>query len=192
MWEKLAFAVWIRVLMLYRPVALFTAINQLDWYQQSLRRWVQGHELASGARILEAGCATGTLSEYLAASGYEVSAVDASAGMIAAATKDPHVAEYRVAEVGSLPYANASYDAIICASLINIVDDPQAALREMTRVCKPGGVISVLVPAQGFSDTDLHQLMTTLNLTGFSRAAMRAWHRLAPKMDARAVEYLLL
>jgi len=37
-----------------------------------------------------------------------------------------------------------------------------------------------------------HHLMTTLNLTGFSRAAMRAGHRLAPKMDASAVEHLLL
>jgi SAM-dependent methyltransferase len=45
------------------------------------------------------------------------------------------------------PFRSASFDVVLGLDLIEHVDDDSAALREMHRVCKPGGLLVVTVPA---------------------------------------------
>lgn len=47
------------------------------------------------------------------------------------------------AEAISLPYATASFDAVISSSLLHHVSNRLDALREMTRVLRPGGLLLV-------------------------------------------------
>ena len=42
--------------------------------------------------------------------------------------------------------ADASYDAVLCSSLLEHVDDYQSALREITRILKPGGILILGLP----------------------------------------------
>ena len=49
-----------------------------------------------------------------------------------------------------LPFADATFDALVFSYLLRYVDDPQATLAELARVVKPGGVMASLefsVPA---------------------------------------------
>ena len=47
----------------------------------------------------------------------------------------------------SLPFADASFDSVIAAEILEHVLDDQRAMNELTRVLRPGGVVAVTVPA---------------------------------------------
>jgi SAM-dependent methyltransferase len=51
-----------------------------------------------------------------------------------------------VADARRLPFAPESADAVICQSMIEHVDDPQAVLSEISRILKPGGHCYLTVP----------------------------------------------
>lgn len=51
------------------------------------------------------------------------------------------------ADVQSLPHHDGEFDRLIATCLLHHVPDPFAALREMRRVVRPGGRITVLLPA---------------------------------------------
>lgn len=178
---------YIVLLLLASPASLFRKINRLPWYGQTLRDWVGQLPFQSHDRILELGCATGELTEYMAAQGYCVTGVDASRRMIRAVKQPGALAEYQLADALALPFADDSFDGVISASLLNVVNDPLALLREMARVCKPGGHVSVLVPDQAFDGATLPALANQHDLHGFSRAALLTWYRLARRMDRRDV-----
>jgi len=106
--------------------------------------------LEPGMRLLDAGCGPGSITLGLAeavAPG-EVVGVDISADVLVAAR---HLAGERgVTNVSfeqhhlrALPYADASFDAVFVHAVLQHLDEPVRALREMFRVMKPGGVIGV-------------------------------------------------
>jgi ubiquinone/menaquinone biosynthesis C-methylase UbiE len=171
-------------LMLFKPATLFHKIYSLPWYQETLHAWVGSLEYDAGSSILEVGCATGQLTEYMAALGIHTVGVDNSAKMLKTARASTATrVRFELASALKLPFADNQFDCVIAASLLNIISQPEMALDEMLRVCKAGGKISVLVPRAGMTDVALDELSDKLNLSGFSRAALTSWHRRAPKMQ---------
>jgi ubiquinone/menaquinone biosynthesis C-methylase UbiE len=71
------------------------------------------------------------------------------------------------------------------------VDDQKRAIKEMLRVCKNGGKVSILVPKLGFSDDELESLCHSLGVSNFSKAALKTWHKRAPKMSPAKLDELL-
>lgn len=59
-----------------------------------------------------------------------------------AADKGPHV----VADAAHLPFAETCFDVVICAELLEHVQDPPQVLAEAQRVLRPGGVLLITVP----------------------------------------------
>jgi ubiquinone/menaquinone biosynthesis C-methylase UbiE len=53
---------------------------------------------------------------------------------------------FKVANVQKLPYKDQTFDRVISTCLLHHLDDPIAALSEIQRVTKIGGVISILIP----------------------------------------------
>ncbi len=51
-----------------------------------------------------------------------------------------------VGEVTSLPYADAAFDLVCALDIVEHVQDESAALGELSRVARPGGVVLVSVP----------------------------------------------
>jgi len=49
-----------------------------------------------------------------------------------------------VADMHMIP--DASYDCILCIDVLEHVPDPRRVVREMSRVCKPGGILALSVP----------------------------------------------
>jgi len=81
-------------------------------------------------------------------SGVRLTGIDLSPVMLAAAGKRAAdlglTAQLREAEAEHLPFADASFDTVVCTlSLCSVVDD-RAAIAEMYRVLRPGGQLLLL------------------------------------------------
>jgi ubiquinone/menaquinone biosynthesis C-methylase UbiE len=188
--ENIYFKLQIKLLLIFKPTVLFDRINQLDWYQNTLRQWVDDQAFSTDSKVLEAGCAAGSITAYIANSGCIPTGVDFSSDMIELAKNKNSNINFLVADVLDLPFEKNSFDAVIAASLINIVTDKNKAINELSRTCRKGGSISILVPLAEFNDDSLYSLQTSLGNAGFSYAAMNAWHRLPPKMKASEISIL--
>ncbi len=168
------------------PPALFSRLFGLPWYRGMLEQWV-APLLFQNATALEMGCAAGDLSRALAEQGLDVWGVDLSSSMLAKAQQVPSRAQFRLADATQLPFPDRSFDIVLAASLINVVDSPRSVLIEMLRVCRQGGTVSVLVPDRSFSSADVKRYVEAERLTGLSGAAFTAWHHLAKKMDVEVL-----
>jgi ubiquinone/menaquinone biosynthesis C-methylase UbiE len=166
----------------FKPEVLFDRINRLDWYRNTLRRWIDAHRFVPDTEILEVGCASGALTAYIASQGCIPTGVDYSGSMVELARTTNADISFAVADVRELPFGDEDFDAVVAASLINIVPEKEKAVSELARTCRKGGVVSILVPSDQFGDVDLAALQASAGQDGFSSAAMEAWHRLAPKM----------
>ena len=98
--------------------------------------------------VLDVATGTGRLPQFLLAEPTfhgHVIGLDASAGMLAQARAKLAPFGRRVALVrataGELPFADATFAAVTCLEALEFLPDDAAALREMARVLRPGGVL---------------------------------------------------
>lgn len=105
-------------------------------------------DLFPGARLLEVGIGTGLSLRYLPRD-VEITGIDLSQKMLGHAEK--RVRSLRLDNVHllkmdatKLEFADRSFDRVLAAYFISTVPDPVAVIREMKRVCRPGGVLLFL------------------------------------------------
>jgi SAM-dependent methyltransferase len=67
--------------------------------------------------------------------------------MLAVARRARPDLEWRQGDVASLPFADGSFDAVLCQMALMFFPDRVRAVREMARVGRPGGVVALAVPA---------------------------------------------
>lgn len=106
--------------------------------------------LRPGADVLDVGCGPATITIDLAervAPGHVTGLDNADAALhharTAAAEASVHNASFTTGDVYRLPHADASFDVVHAHQVLQHLTDPVAALREMRRVCTPGGVVAV-------------------------------------------------
>ena len=107
-------------------------------------------ELKVGMRLLDVGCGPGSITRGLAthlAPG-EVVGVDLSEEALASARRDAaergiENVRYQTASVYELPFPDASFDVVFAHQVLQHLREPSAAMREMLRVLRPGGLIGV-------------------------------------------------
>lgn len=92
-----------------------------------------------GIRLLDAGCGTGLVALLAHLRGAAVTAIDASAGMLAVARERLPDADLRVADIQDLPFADRAFDAVLAVNSLFFAPDMARAAREVARVVRPGG-----------------------------------------------------
>lgn len=117
--------------------------------------------LAPGQRVLDLGCGEGrhAISAWLEA---PVQVVGLDLGGADLATAAGRAAEFAAPDAAAartlgwvrgsglrLPFADDTFDRVICAEVLEHVPDYQTVLDEIRRVLKPGGVLAVSVPRFG-------------------------------------------
>ncbi|MFD8419287.1 class I SAM-dependent methyltransferase [Streptomyces sp. NPDC059466] len=107
--------------------------------------------LREGDRVLDAGCGTGRALPPLRAavgpSGVVIGA-DLTPAMLTAAVRAGQDRKGRLllADVAALPLRTGSLDAVFGAGLIAHLPNPEANLRELARVVRPGGTLALFHP----------------------------------------------
>jgi SAM-dependent methyltransferase len=120
------------------------------WYAatRALLRQELGPHLTPGGTFLDAGGGTGATGAWLAEHG-EVVATDFFASALGIyRSLHPEVRRYAVADVLRQPFADASFDAALCVTVLchQSIADPLVAVRELARVVRPGGVVCLWEP----------------------------------------------
>lgn len=98
--------------------------------------------------LLDVGCGPGSITLDLASHVGRVEGIDPAEEAIAAAVS-AHAGTgvdnvvFRLGDVNDLPYGDATFDVVYAHQVLQHLADPVAALCEMLRVLRPGGILAV-------------------------------------------------
>lgn len=112
---------------------------------QSVAAILDAAEVTSGKQILDVCCGPGMIAAAASERGALAQGIDFSATVIEIAISNVPGTEFHLGDAQSLPFADNSFDAVVCGFGIIHVPDPGKALSEMRRVLKPGGRVAVSV-----------------------------------------------
>lgn len=119
-------------------------------FEPLARLFLKHVEVKPGQRVLDVACGTGIVARLVAAqvgpSGH-VTGLDFNAGMLAVARahapRSGAPVEWREGDAEALPFADESFDVVLCQQGLQFFPDRPAALREMQRVLAAGGQLGV-------------------------------------------------
>jgi arsenite methyltransferase len=107
-------------------------------------RLVAAAGLRAGAAVLDVGCGAGATVTHLADDhGLRVTGLDASRERIEQAAEARPDLDFVAGRAEALPFADASFDAVVCECVLSTLDDPSHALAEVARILRPGGATLV-------------------------------------------------
>jgi len=119
------------------------------WYQLLLEYLVP----VEGKRVVEVACGLGGFAAVLHSRGATVCAADFSAAALRIARQKASHNNGRSSRIAlsqadahHLPFASGAFDLVVSCETIEHLTDPFAALQEMARVCKPGGMLYLTTP----------------------------------------------
>ncbi len=115
-------------------------------------RWARRVEMLTchlhpGERVLELGCGTGYFTRALASTGAQITAIDISVDLLAAAQREcpSENVSFEVQNAYDLTAADATFDSVVGSSVLHHLE-VDAALQEIHRVLKPGGSVNFTEP----------------------------------------------
>jgi SAM-dependent methyltransferase len=100
-------------------------------------------QVRPGATLLDVATGPGSLALEATKLGMICTGVDLSPGMIQLAEKSNPAVAFRVADVEHLPFADASFDAVVCNFGLGHFPYPEASVAECVRVLKPGDRVAL-------------------------------------------------
>lgn len=126
----------------------FARVQAAPFYRQLYADALALLPPGQGRRWLDVGCGPGLLSRLAHEQGYQVTGLDADPHMVARARRlAPQGPRFALGRVESLAQREAAADVVSAASLLAVLPDRAAALRELLGVLKPGGTLLVIEPS---------------------------------------------
>lgn len=166
----------------------FTARESWRDWRIEAERLIELAHLSPGANILEIGCGGGGLLRLLRARGANavgIDTLDVALNLARTRLAEEHspLPLVHIAEHPVLPFANASFDAIIGQHVIEHLPNIDVTLAEWRRLLKAGGRIALATPnahypdPAHFADADHAHVFTPTELrTAFERAGFTIEH----------------
>ena len=172
--------------------ALMDAAEGRMWWYRALHARLT--DALAGVRgcVLDAGCGTGGLLAALRPARPDLTLVGLEWSAPASRrAREKSGAAIARGSVNALPFADASFDAVLAADVLcHGAVDPAAALAELHRVLRPGGKLVVNMPAYAWllsaHDRHVHNVRrwtaagtgAALSGAGFARVRARYWNGL--------------
>ena len=152
-------------------------------------------QIPAAARVLEAGCGTGQLTNFLGMS-WKRRVLGADMCLHSLQLANDFRARFEIANAGFLqmnlfrpPFRTNAFDVVICNGVLHHTGDPLGGFRSLLRVVKPGGYVLIgLYNHIGRLTTDLRRLLFRISkdrlavLDGhvrssrYNAARKRAWY----------------
>lgn len=126
---------------------LFSPVCTLPVPQHVACRQFLAAGLPQGSRVLDVGCGHGELLADLTGRGMKTSGVEIDKRLVAECCEKGLSVRHGMAE--TLPFADGEFDAIV-SSVVLPYTDQRKALREFTRVLRPGGVMNLTCHGLGY------------------------------------------
>jgi SAM-dependent methyltransferase len=129
---------------------------------------IEALDLKPGATVLDSGAGAGGTALELARRGAQVSAIDASAGMVARilerASAEGLRLEALVMDGQRLTFADAVFDAALSVFGVILYPDAEAGVAEMRRAVKPGGRVALVT----WTEPEAYELASELRAAAVS------------------------
>lgn len=98
------------------------------------------------SRVLDVGCGWGVTLGHLESRGYQVTGLDISRRALELLDRpERHLIEADLAQ--PLPAEAGRFDAVLALDVIEHIDDDRAAVAQIARLARPGGLVLISVPA---------------------------------------------
>ncbi len=104
-------------------------------------------EICSTDNVLECASGTGSITKYIAPVCRRLTATDMSAGMLRQNEKKCMKfgnVRFKYADIMHLKCPDGAFDKVVAGNVIHLLDEPELAVKELCRACKPGG--KVIIP----------------------------------------------
>jgi ubiquinone/menaquinone biosynthesis C-methylase UbiE len=140
----------------YNKIA--SGYHELHYDEQIKKLYLISEHLNIGQndRILDVGCGLGFSSEVF---NFQIIGLEPSRKMLILGRKEVmHKMEFLQGEGEHLPFSDNSFDVVICVTAIHNFQNPKKGLREIKRVSKGKGAITVLKKAK-----DANELVKSVN-----------------------------
>ena len=114
------------------------------YVEATTRETLRRMPMTAGARVLDVGCGTGELLRRLRAKYPHavLAGLDPVPEMLAVAReKLSGTEDLRIGYADALPWDAGTFDVVVSCNMFHYITHPVAALREMARVLRPGGVL---------------------------------------------------
>jgi ubiquinone/menaquinone biosynthesis C-methylase UbiE len=98
----------------------------------------------NGRKLLDVGSGKGIFVAALRAHGYDAEGIEPSEALLEIAKKNFPDYTFRGGSATALPYPAASFDCVICIEVLEHIPETETAIRELTRVLKPGGRLVII------------------------------------------------
>jgi ubiquinone/menaquinone biosynthesis C-methylase UbiE len=102
----------------------------------------------AGLRILDAGCGEGQLVERIhqRSPEHQYEGLDITPVALESAQKRCPYAKFSAGDMCAMPYADASFDVVLCSEVLEHIHEYQKAISECERILKPGGLFIASFP----------------------------------------------
>jgi len=156
------------------------------WYAKNTGRDMRRFQAAArtvaervpaGGRVLEVAPGPGYLAIAIAKSGRQVTTLDISKSFVKIAqenaTRAGVAVDVRHGNAAAMPFADASFDFVVCMAAFKNFADPIGALNEIHRVLKPGGQASIYDLRKDAARTDIDAGICDMHLSALNSVLTR-------------------
>ena len=153
------------------------------WYEKNTRKDLEefrkvagrlGAIPPDGGDVLEVAPGPGFLAIEMARSGkLHVTGLDISKTFVELARKNAAQAgvrvDFRAGNASEMPFAENSFDLLVCRAAFKNFSEPQKALREMHRVLRPGGTGVIIDLRRDTPMTEIQRYIDHMGLNAWNR-----------------------
>ncbi len=150
--------------------------NQIEEYRKQAANLTEG--LPAGANVLEVAPGPGYLAVEIARLGFRVTGLDISHTFVQIGNENAREAgvsiDFRQGDAAVMPFADGSFDLIVCQAAFKNFVHPASALDEMYRVLRSGGTAVIQDMSSEASHEDIHLEVQKMHLGWWSTFSTKA------------------